>query len=415
MKSIAFKNQSLHIEKVAATKLARKFGTPLYVYAGAAIGKGFARLQRAMKPHLGCFAVKANGNLSVLRTLAKTGGGGDVVSAGELQRAIKAGFAPSKIVFSGVGKTAQELEYAIGVGVLQINVESAQELELLASLKARQIPVALRINPQVSAGAHRHIRTGRKGDKFGIGITQARKLALDIATNPSLKAKFKFVGLSVHIGSQITRLKTFEEAWHRLAQEAQFLNAKGIATAHLDGGGGLAIGGDQQKWAKTAIKILAPHCQRVILEPGRSVVGEHGVLLVSVIRTKTSGAKNWLIVDGAMNDLARPALYGAEHPIVAVEGGAVKGSTAKPRSFAVAGPICESGDVFAKGVVLASPADGDVLALLETGAYGAVMGSAYNARPLVGEAMTNGAKFSLVRKPISTAELMKFEPLASWL
>ena len=409
---ISTENGTLWIERVTAATLAAEFGTPLYAYASGAIVEGFAALRSSLGgEHLACFAVKANGNLSLLRTLAEGGGGADVVSGGELRRAERAGFAPQKLVFSGVGKTAEELRAALNMGILQVSVESTEEFELLRHLGRRGIPVAFRINPQISAGGHEHIRTGRRGDKFGIcDKKEVLRLAVAAAADP----KFRFMGLSVHLGSQIADLNTFAEGWRLLASYAEELRGQGVETPYLDGGGGLGLSGCRamRDWAKLAIKTLGGNCRRLILEPGRAVVGAHGALLTRVIRSKKSGDKNWLIVDAAMNDLARPSLYQAEHPIIAAEPTA---RSARKLEFAVAGPICESGDVWAKKARLPPLTEGTLLALLEVGAYGSAMGSAYNARPLTAEALVKGDKYALVRRAVDAEALMEFEPMASWL
>lgn len=399
----------MFVDQVAATTLAAEFGTPLYVYSATAIAAEFKSLRASLGgDHLACFAVKANGNLAVLRTIANCGGGADVVSIGELRRAEKAGFDPQKMVFSGVGKTAEELEAALQLGISQLNVESAAEFELLASLGRKNIPVAFRVNPQLSFGGHSHIRTARRGDKFGIPKDEAMRLATAAAADE----KFRFMGLSMHLGSQIVEQNAFAKGWGLLADYAAELAADGIAVTTLDGGGGLGLGGKISiaDWGRLAVKTLADHCHRLIIEPGRRLVGSHGVLLTKVIRSKKSGDKNWLIVDAAMNDLARPSLYGAEHPLVAAT--AIKGEAVP---FAVAGPVCESGDVLAKKAMLPPPPNGALLALLDVGAYGSAMGSAYNGRPLTGEVLVGGDKYAAVRKPVDAEALMGFESIPDWL
>ncbi len=414
-RGIQLKEGRLFIERVPAEKLAREFGTPLYAYAGGAIAERFVALRAGLgSKNLACFAVKANGNLSILRSLAGSGGA-DVVSLGELQRAKAAGFAPNKIVFSGVGKTAEELRAALELGILQINVESVEEFRLLKQIASdikKRAGVAFRINPGVSAGGHKHIRTGRRGDKFGMKESEALQLAAKAHADPN----FQFMGLSVHLGSQITDGELFEKGWSKLAKAAEKLRRQGIATPNLDGGGGLGINHDLKEWAERAVAILSKHCRRLILEPGRAVVASEGVLLTRVIRRKTGGGKNWLIVDAGMNNLLRPSLYAAEHPIVPAEplpSPTKEGE--KGETFAVAGPICESGDILAKSLELPPPPNGWLMAILQAGAYGSVMGSAYNARPLSAEVLVNGEDYARVRQAINAETMMKFEPIAPWL
>jgi diaminopimelate decarboxylase len=401
----------LLFEGVPLAAIARAHGTPVWVTGAATLQARYRRLLAAMDGVAIHYAVKANDQLAMLRLLAAEGAGADVVSIGECQRALLAGIPPERIIFSGVGKTAAELRAALAHGIGQINVESAEELHELSAIAAQEgvtARVALRINPDVDAGTLDGISTGRAGDKFGIPITDAIPLYTTAAALPGIRP----VGLAVHIGSQIHNLSAFAEAYARMAGLVRALRSQGLAVEVMDCGGGLGIPyADEpavlpEAWASCIHRAFAGLGLHLAIEPGRWLAGPAGLLLAAVVRTRRAGmAHPIVILDAAMNDLLRPAMYGAWHAILPVSATAL---AAAPERVSIAGPVCESTDMFARARLLAPLAAGDVVAILDTGAYGSTMSSTYNARPLAAQVMTDPAApggFTLTRRRAEPASL----------
>jgi diaminopimelate decarboxylase len=390
----------LLFESVPLAALAEAYGTPLWVYGAGTLRARYHRLTTALPGIAIHYAVKANDHLAVLTTLAARGAGADVVSAGELRRALHAGIPPSKIVFSGVGKTAAELTAALGHQIGQINVESAEELAMLSALAAASgatAPVALRVNPDVDAGTLDQISTGRAGDKFGVAHADAASLYAHAATLPGIAPR----GLAVHIGSQIFAAAPFTAAYTRMAALVRDLRAAGLPVTTMDCGGGLAIPYANEPaplpeaWAATIARAFTGLDLALSVEPGRWIAGPAGVLLARVIRTRRQGLDRPIVVlDAAMNDLLRPAMYGAWHGVVPVSPTALR---AAPVCVDIAGPVCESSDVLARARDLAPLPDAGLVAILDAGAYGAVMSSTYNARPLAAIAMVDAGRHALIR------------------
>lgn len=430
MHSFRYQKSQLHCEDVSIETLARKFGTPLYVYSQETFTSHFRDLDSAMADvdHLICFAMKSNSNLALLREIALMGGGFDVVSRGELARAVAAGGDPGKCVFAGVGKTEDEIRYALKLGIYSFNAESWPELERINAIAGnmrKKAPVAVRVNPNVEAGTHKKITTGTYENKFGIAFE-------DIPAIYAQAAKLKHLhlrGLQFHIGSQITDAKPFEAALKKVAPVIGDLKARyGIEFFSLGGGLGIvykpALASGDAKWwtspegskvirptlyAERLLPTLKPLGVRVLLEPGRFISGNSGILVTRVEYVKTTGRKTFVIVDGAMNDLIRPAFYDAYHEIVPVVRRA--GATV---STDVVGPICESGDFFCQDRPLPRVKPGEYLALMSAGAYGSVMSSNYNTRPLTAEVMVKGKKAALVRERQSIEEIWSHERFAPW-
>jgi diaminopimelate decarboxylase len=409
----------LHGEGVSISKLAAKFGTPLYVYSTATILQRHQAFESAFgdSPHSVCYSVKANSNLSILRLLAKKGCGFDVVSGGELERVLTADRkAARKVVFSGVGKTREELTAAIKAGILLFNVESESELAALGECAARlrqTAPVALRVNPDVAAETHPYISTGLHQHKFGVPIDVARPLYAKAA-----KAKYLQVrGVSVHIGSQITDAAPFGEAMARVADLVRELRTDGHRIEYVDAGGGLGISYDKPNeadfpaYVAAYARILTAPLRdlniRLLLEPGRSIVAPAGLLVTSVIYKKQNEGKRFLIVDAAMNDLIRPALYGAYHAIVPVRQSA--GASTRMEVADVVGPVCETGDFFARDRELPQVNEGDLLAILDAGAYGMAQTSNYNTRPRPAEVLVSGKSAKIIRKRETVSDLLRAE------
>ena len=412
------KQSVLHCEEVPLPDLARRHGTPLYVYSSSAIRERYSAFESAFRHvrHTICYSVKANSNLSLLRLLAKMGCGFDVVSGGELERVLTADRgAAKKIVFSGVGKTREELTAALKAGILLFNVESESELWALAECagKLRTIaPIALRVNPDVKAETHPYVSTGLREHKFGVPIREARSLYAKASGARYLKVR----GVSVHIGSQITDVSPFGEAMTRVAGLVRELRADGHRIDYVDAGGGLGIaykpGGGAEfssSVATYARKVMSPLLGlnvHLLLEPGRSIVGPAGVLLTSVLHRKENGSKKFVVVDAAMNDLIRPALYGAYHEIMPVIAGP---DSSKAEIVDIVGPICETGDFFARDRELPPVAEGDLLAILDVGAYGIVLASNYNSRPRPAEVLVAGKSAKVIRRREKMSDLLRFE------
>ncbi len=416
-----YRGGRLHAESVAVETIAGQVGTPVYVYSTATLERHFrvfADAFRGLEPLI-CYAVKANANLAVVRTLAGLGAGADVVSAGELRVALAASVPAGAIVFSGVGKTAEEMAAALRAGVLQINVESEPELAVLSQVAQSlgvEAPVAIRINPDVDAGTHAMITTGRRENKFGIEWTAAHAVYARAAAMPGVRV----VGVAVHIGSQLTHLEPFRQAFHRLRDLVAMLRADGHAITRLDLGGGLGIPyGDEaapvptpEAYARVVRRAVGDLGCQLILEPGRLLVGNAGILVARVICVKEGATRTFVIVDAAMNDLIRPALYGAFHAVVPVNEPA---ANIEPVPVDIVGPICESGDTFASNRSLPPIRAGDLVAFRTAGAYGAVMASTYNVRPLVPEVLVRGEAYAVVRDRIGIEELLFRQHLPDWL
>ncbi len=408
----------LRCEEIPLPKLAEKFGTPLYVYSAETIAARYDAFDRAFQdlPHTVCYSVKANSNLSILRLLAKKGCGFDVVSGGELERVLTAeSRAAKKVVFSGVGKIREELTAALKAGILLFNVESESELWALAECAGRlrkSASIAFRVNPDVAAETHPYISTGLHKHKFGVPIGEARALYAKASGARYLEVR----GVSVHIGSQITDAAPFGEAISRVAELVRKLRADGHKIDYVDAGGGLGIpyesdtGADFSKQVSSYARALTRPLKhlgiRLLLEPGRSIVGPAGALLTSVIYKKANNGKRFLIVDAAMNDLIRPALYGAYHEIVPV---VLQAGSSKRETTDIVGPVCETGDFFARDRELPAAQEGELLAILDAGAYGTVLGSNYNTRPRAAEVLVSGKSAKLIRRRETISDLLRAE------
>jgi diaminopimelate decarboxylase len=416
-----YRDGELHAEAVSLTALARSVGTPFYCYSTATLERHYRVFSEAFSGTKAviCYAMKANSNQSVLKTFARLGAGADVVSGGELHRALAAGIPPEKIVFSGVGKTAAELEFAVTTGILSINVESENELELLShvvGLTGRTARISVRVNPDVDAKTHAKISTGRSENKFGIPVSRAREVYQRAAALPGIEV----TGVDMHIGSQITDLAPLASAFKVLVELVKVLRADGHAISHVDFGGGLGIpyvGGNEgppspQAYAevvKNAVKGL--DCT-LLFEPGRLLVGNAGILVARVLYVKKGEAKNFLVIDAAMNDLIRPTLYEAHHDVLPVK----QPSADTPRIVAdVVGPVCETGDYLALARELPVPREGDLLAIMSAGAYGAVQAGTYNTRPLVPEVLVNGDQYAVVRPRFEVQDIVALDRIAPWL
>jgi diaminopimelate decarboxylase len=421
MNHFDYRNGVLHAEAVSLEQLAQSVGTPFYCYSSATLERHYRVFSEAFagEKTLVCYALKANSNQSVLRTLAKLGAGADVVSGGELNRALAAGIPPEKIVFSGVGKTEAELRAALAADILCINVESEPELELLsrlASAQGKAVRISLRVNPDVDSGSHAKISTGKSENKFGIPLTHARAAYAHAAKLPGIRV----TGIDVHIGSQITDLVPLEAAFRLLAEFVQTLRSDGHTISHVDFGGGLGIPYHAEGEAPPLPSAYAAMVKRVshnlgctlLFEPGRLIVGNAGILVTRVIHVKHGEAKNFIVIDAAMNDLIRPTLYEAHHDILPVRAAA---QGAPVITADVVGPVCESGDYLALGRELAEPAAGDLLAIMTAGAYGAVQSSTYNTRPLVPEVLVKGDQYAVVRPRVEVDALIAMDRLAPWL
>ena len=409
----------LQCEDIPLTKLADKFGTPLYVYSSETISQRHSAFDRAFReiPHTICYSVKANSNVSILRLLARKGCGLDVVSGGELERVMTADRrAAKRVVFSGVGKTRDEITAALKAGILLFNIESESELWALAECAGRlrtTAPIAFRVNPDVAAETHPYISTGLHKHKFGVPISEARALYAEASGIRFLRVR----GVSVHIGSQITDAGPFGEAMSRVGDLVRELRRDGHDIDYVDAGGGLGISYDQsdpstfsQQVAAYAAALVRPLRElkiHLLLEPGRSIVGPAGALLTSIIYKKSNNGKKFLIVDAAMNDLIRPALYGAFHEIVPVR--LLADQIAKSETTDIVGPVCETGDFFARDRILPMVEEGDLLAILDAGAYGMVLASNYNTRPRPAEVLVSGKSVKLVRRREKVSDLLRPE------
>lgn len=407
------KQQSLYAEQCSVTSLAKQYGTPLYVYSRATIERHWHAFDQAAgeRSHLVCYAVKASSNLAILNVLARLGSGFDIVSKGELARVIEAGGDPQKVVFSGVGKTSDEIAYALELGIYCFNVESAAELDriqVVAEQMDKQAPISLRVNPDVDAGTHPYISTGLKENKFGIAIEQAPALYQYAASLSHINVQ----GVDCHIGSQLTEITPFLDALARVLQLVDTLAAQNIHLSHIDVGGGLGVCYDNEQpphpneYAKAIADKLAGRDITLIYEPGRAVMANAGILVTEVEYLKTGEDRSFAIVDAAMNDLIRPSLYQAWQNIITVENRA----GIEEKFYDVVGPICETGDFLGKNRSLAITA-GDLLAVRSAGAYGFTMSSNYNSRPRAAEVMVDGDAHHLIRKRETLAQLWQGEML----
>jgi diaminopimelate decarboxylase len=414
-----YRNGQLYAENVSVGEIAASVGTPFYVYSTATLERHFKLFDDALDgmDHCICYAMKAASNQAILKTLGNLGAGMDVVSGGEYRRAIAAGIPPEKVVFSGVGKTLEEITLALQKGIRQFNVESDLELAQIseiASSMGKIAPIAIRINPDVDAQTHEKIATGKAENKFGIPLSRARKVYSKASKMPGISV----VGIDLHIGSQLTDLKPFEEAYQKLANLTQILRQDGHKIKRLDLGGGLGIPYDKNKsapplpveYGKMVRKVLGHLECEIEIEPGRLIVGNAGILVSSVLGIKNGDNRNFLILDAAMNDLIRPAMYDAYHDIIPV-----KQPSSDEAVYDVVGPVCETGDTFAKKRTMPELSENDLVAFRSAGAYGAVMSSEYNTRPLIPEVMVNKNEFSIIRKRPSYEEIIDRDIIPTWL
>jgi len=411
MNYFAYRNDRLFAEDVAVSDIAARVGTPVYIYSARTLRRHFRAMRDAFKGSdtIICFAMKALSNLSILRLFNDLGAGFDIVSAGELMRCLKVGADPGKIVFSGVGKTENEIETALNANILMINVESRPELHRVSEVARRlhrNACVSLRVNPDLDPGTHPHISTGHRDSKFGVPLSQVGEYYAEARGLPNLE----LAGLSTHIGSQITQTAPFVEAAYKLAAIVRDLSADGVALKYLDLGGGLGIPYQEEPPAPAeyAAALLGPLRDlgvKIIIEPGRVLVGNAGILLTRVVYVKETDVKRFVVVDAAMNDLIRPVLYDAYHEIRPVE----QRPDASMQTADVVGPVCESGDFFARQRELPDVQAGDLLAVMSAGAYGFVMASNYNSRPRAPEIIVDGARFHVVRERESFDDLVRGE------
>ena len=421
MDHFLYKNGVLHAEDVAIPDIVASVGAPFYVYSTATLTRHFQLFDDALAgmDHLVCYAMKAASNQAILQTLAKLGAGMDVVSGGEYARARAAGVPGERIVFSGVGKTRDEMRLALKGGIRQLNVESEPEMAVLSAVATElgvKAPITIRVNPDVDAKTHAKIATGKSENKFGIPISRAREVYAQAAALPGIDV----IGIDVHIGSQLTQLEPFELAYQKVAELTETLRADGHNIRRLDLGGGLGIPYTRSNEAPPLPTDYGAMVKRVLghlnceieIEPGRLIAGNAGILVSQVIYVKEGEDRKFLILDAAMNDLIRPAMYEAHHdiePVIEPQAGADRAT------YDVVGPVCESGDTFAKGREMAQMNAGDLVAFRSAGAYGAVMSSEYNTRPLIPEVMVNGSEFAVIRSRPSFDEIINRDTIPEWL
>jgi len=421
MDHFLYKNGTLYAEDVAINDIAPAVGTPFYVYSTATLKRHFQLFDDALAgtDHLVCYAMKAASNQAILKTLGALGAGMDVVSGGEYARAKAAGIPGDRIVFSGVGKTVDEIRMALTGGIRQFNVESEPEMQAISSVATDlgvTAPITIRVNPDVDAKTHAKIATGKSENKFGIPISRARDVYALAASLPGLQV----IGIDVHIGSQLTQLEPFELAYTKVAELVETLRADGHNIQRLDLGGGLGIPYTRSNETPPLPSDYGAMVKRVLghlgceleIEPGRLIVGNAGLLVSSVIYVKKGEDREFLILDAAMNDLIRPAMYDAHHDIVPV---AEPVAGVEPAKYDIVGPVCESGDTFAKGRDLAAQTAGDLVAFRSAGAYGAVMSSEYNSRPLIPEVLVNGDQFAVIRPRPTYEQMINRDTLPAWL
>ena len=416
MDHFTYQHGTLHAENVALADIAAQVGTPFYCYSSATLKRHVSVFRAALAPlkPLICFAVKANSNLAVLKLLAREGVGADVVSEGEARRAIAAGIEPYNIVFSGVGKTADEMRYALETGIFQFNVESDRELLTLNDIAVsmnKRASIALRVNPDVDAATHAKISTGKKENKFGIDIDVAPALYALAASLPGISVH----GVSVHIGSQLTTLEPFRAAYLRVRALVEQLRASGIPIHTIDLGGGLGVPYDDETpplpdaYGAMVCEVFAGFPGQYIFEPGRLIAGNAGLLISTVLYLKRA-SKTYAIIDAGMNDLMRPALYDAVHGVMPVAE-----PTAETQTLDVVGPVCESSDVFVKDVTMPATKEGDLVAFRTAGAYGASMANTYNSRLLIPEVLVEGDIFAVVRPRPTYDDMLKLDVIPEWL
>jgi diaminopimelate decarboxylase len=424
MNHFDYRDGELWCEGVALSAIAKAVGTPAYVYSSATLERHFAVFRDAFEGQglgepLIAYAVKANSNVSVLRTLGLAGAGADTVSEGEIRRALAAGIPASRIVFSGVGKTAKELAFAIDTGVSEINIESEPELDLLAQIaaaKGARPAIAIRVNPDVSAGGHAKISTGKSENKFGVSFAEAERLYAKASQNPALRP----LGIACHIGSQITDLTPMREAFSKMRGLVEHLRRQGHSVERLDLGGGLGVPyfnqpspPEPKAFAQMVAEVVRGLDVQLAFEPGRLIAANAGVLVSEVIHVhQRPEGRKFLVLDAGMNDLIRPAMYDAYHDIRPLKAPA---ADAPLSAYDVVGPVCETGDTFTRDRLLPPMAAGDLVAFLSAGAYGAAMSSQYNSRPLIPEVLVKGDAFAVIRPRPSMEDMLAAEPLAGWL
>ena len=422
MHHFIYKDNELYCESVAIADIAKAVGTPFYLYSSATLAHHFNTFDKSFAElsHLTCFAVKSCSNLAILRLFSTLGGGADIVSGGELYRSLKAGIDPRRIVYSGVGKTEEELRYGLVSGILMFNVESEQELEKLQQVAQEQdlvAPVSFRVNPDVDPKTHAYISTGLAKNKFGIPIEQAEKVYL----RAKEMSHIKILGVSCHIGSQLTEISPFTETLHKVKQFVGRLETLGISIEYLDLGGGLGVRyldekpPHPQEYARALKEEMEGLKCTLILEPGRVIVSNAGVLISEVLYTKRTQTKNFIIVDAAMNDLARPSLYDAHHDILPVIRKSVSGTDETLEIVDVVGPICETGDFLAKDRQLPVFGQGDLMAVMSSGAYGFTMSSNYNSRPRAAEVLVKDDQFYVIRERENYETLIRDENIPDFL
>ncbi len=421
MDHFLYRDGALFAEDVPISEIAAAVGTPFYVYSTATLQRHFKLFDDALEgtDHLVCYAMKAASNQAILKTLAQAGAGMDVVSGGEYLRAKAAGVPGDRIVFSGVGKTADEIRTALSGGIRQFNVESEPEMQVINAVAqelGKVAPITVRVNPDVDAKTHAKIATGKSENKFGIPISRASEVYALAASLPGLEV----IGIDVHIGSQLTELEPFELAYNKVAELTERLRAEGHNIRRLDLGGGLGIPYARSndapplpvEYGAMVKKTLGHLGCEIEIEPGRLIAGNAGLMVSKVIYVKSGEDRDFLILDGAMNDLIRPAMYEAYHDIVAVEEPAVG---VEQRPYDIVGPVCESGDTFAKQRNMPPLKSGDLIAFRSAGAYGAVMSSEYNTRPLIPEVLVNGDQFAVIRERPSFDEIINRDTIPEWL
>lgn len=417
MHHFQYRGDELYCEDIPVRRIAEEVGTPCYIYSQATLSHHFRVFDAAFKdvPHLTCYSVKANSNLAILRLFRQLGGGVDIVSGGELFRARRAGIPADRIVYSGVGKTVDEIDFALNENILMFNIESTEELDRInrrAAAKGMKARIALRVNPDIDPNTHPYISTGMKKNKFGIAIDSALKAYEQARTLSNIE----ILGVDCHIGSQLTEVTPFVDALKRLKTLIGKLRGIGVAIRYLDLGGGLGIVYDQEsppqphEYAEAILRELVGLDCTLIFEPGRVIVGNAGILVAKVLYTKRTQSKNFVITDGGMNDLVRPSLYGSYHYIQPL--------TRSPRDTEivdVVGPICESGDFLARDRGMPMPAAGEYLAVMSAGAYGFSMSSNYNSRPRAPEVLVNGAEYNAIRKRETWEDLVRLESVPPYL
>ncbi len=421
MDHFLYRDGALHAEDVPISEIAASVGTPFYVYSTATLLRHYTLFDEALSwgPHMVCYAMKAASNIAILKTLAEAGAGMDVVSGGEYLRAKAAGVPGERIVFSGVGKTADEIRQALMGGVRQFNVESEPEMHVIsqvASALGKTAPITIRVNPDVDAKTHAKIATGKSENKFGIPIARARDVYALAARLPGLDV----VGIDVHIGSQLTELEPFERAYQKVAELTEVLRADGHTIKRLDLGGGLGIPYSRSNEAPPLPTDYGALVQRTVghlgceieIEPGRLIAGNAGLMVSRVIYVKSGEGRDFLILDGAMNDLIRPAMYEAHHDIVPV---VEPTPGAEPALYDIVGPVCETGDTFARQRSMPAVQDGDLVAFRSAGAYGAVMASEYNSRPLIPEVLVKGDQYAVIRPRPTFDEMINRDTIPEWL